>query len=326
MFRPFLLSGVALALSACSGEAPSLGGVRQELTEAEPSAQTSVVAVLAERGLDQQLCTGVVLSPWLVLTARHCLDAAVLELEARDCDTQFSEPEPDAHITVIPGTDIDLAAPEDHAAVTELWVPQGEGRLCGDDLVLLRVNQPLEGPGLPLTAHQVSEGELFTAIGYGLFDGDYGQQRMRGDAKVLCAGADCDDERLADSEFLAEAGVCGGDSGGPAVTPEGKVFAMAVRSSPSCDETAYLSLAPRIAWLAQAVRELAEETDSPLPPWASLEDEEPESDGETAAVRKAVIPVGGGGCRVPHGGVGHESAPFALLATLGLLLGRRKSR
>lgn len=263
-------------LGGCADVPSSLGTANQRLAEADPSDQPAVVAVSTEVGLSSRLCTGVVIAPGLILTARHCLSFTDWSLETASCDTTtLPLPSADVRITVIPGSDMDLVAPELERSVREIWMPENAGWLCGEDLALLLLDGPLPFAPLPISAEPfghpmsaLSPGTAFTAVGYGLADGDYGQQRMTGQASVTCVGEACHNPQIDEREFLGESGACEGDSGGPAIDDFGAVFGIVSRTSGDCSSTAYLSLAPHFSWLAQSARAAAEFAAEPYPSWA----------------------------------------------------------
>jgi hypothetical protein len=340
------------------------------LMDGMPSELGGVVAVYSDLGTAVKLCTGIVLLPNLVLTARHCLDPNPVSIEAIDCDASvISDPPPSAAVRVIAGQDIDLAPEDARAQVSEFLLPEDNGKLCGEDIALLLLDRALPVASAVVTTTQtnrlgtdrsvatlaggaasvlesagayagtssdVSRGDsnsrrggggassyastnasgsdvggahsdalgnapgsdvggansaldtssdasggvtgqssqaassqpfTFTAVGYGLFNGDWGRQRERRDARLLCIGQNCADTRIVSNEFLAQSGACEGDSGGPARDTAGAVFAIAVRSTADCSESAYLTLDGYREWLASAVEYAAERGGFERPAW-----------------------------------------------------------
>lgn len=287
---------------ACPDGDPSCGAVAkasQTLSGATPSTRSNIVAILSSRGMDEQLCTGTLLLPNLVLTARHCLIADRTAANG-DCASAIV-PEPDAttRVVAIPGADVDLAPADTHRAVREYLLPEDEGRLCGQDLALLVLDAPIQGALATISAVVPADTGPFSVVGYGLFDGDWGQQRESTSAKLICSGATCNDARLVARELLMNSGACEGDSGGPLFDAEGQQFALLSRTTADCTESAYLALSDYVPWLQTATAYAASKGGYPLPAWAEASPE-PSDDTVVKPVDKpgSTRASGGGGCNL----------------------------
>jgi len=289
----------------------------QALRDASASTRTDVVAVLSRVNGTDAWCTGVVLEPTLVLTAQHCVAAAAPPNTTFDCATATLTPvSPQSQVWVTQDASVtEMNSP--FVSVSSVRLPAGASRLCGDDIALLELSEPLADAtfaGLTVDVPPAHSG--FTSVGYGTDGTLSGVQRENSASAITCIGSDCADSRIAESELLATSGACEGDSGGPAFASEGSVFAIAVRSRADCEQTAYLGLAQHGAWLAQNAADVAKQKDIAVPTWAvtilaSLEQHP--MDAADASVTplqpERVLLAYGGGCSVP------TRAPQSNLAT-----------
>ncbi|HEY5960132.1 MAG TPA: trypsin-like serine protease [Polyangiaceae bacterium] len=75
----------AAASRPASAQSPAV--TRSGLMDGTPSTHRDVVAVMAELGNAARLCSGVVLLPNLVLTARHCFVTDATNIEDGNCET-----------------------------------------------------------------------------------------------------------------------------------------------------------------------------------------------------------------------------------------------
>jgi V8-like Glu-specific endopeptidase len=231
---------LALSVAACSGRAPV----------AEPTASTAspiqggvtdtthefVVAVIQELQQGQQsglaLCSGSLLAPNLVATARHCV--AAVTSDQVDCNvTTFGTVASPSALAVTTDPNISTANPH-YYAVEKIVVPPATS-FCGNDLALLILSTSVALPEYvtpvidpPMTDHSVWSTTI-TAIGYGVDSpddtagGTAGVRRIRQDIDLACIPhdktiADClsdpaASQFLSANEFEASGGTCDGDSG-----------------------------------------------------------------------------------------------------------------
>jgi len=267
------LLSLALGLAACAPTA-DLGVTAQGIANGvDDTTHTDVVgiAIFQSRGL--ATCTGSLIAPNLVLTARHCVSPVAAEgILCSDATvggtarsaTVTSAPYAAASFTVT--TDLTISLRGRNTPVAEVLVPPDStgARFCGRDIALLRLATPVRTTELirPRLDIAPQEGEVFTASGYGATTSEgtgSGRRRMREGLVVQHVGralARLGLTVLEESEWLADRGPCRGDSGGPALDEVGDVFGVLSRgSAQGCESPIYTRVDSYADWIrAQAAR------------------------------------------------------------------------
>jgi MYXO-CTERM domain-containing protein len=216
--------------------------------QASTPAQDAVVAIaMRPGGTFAGLCTGTLVAPNLVLTARHCV-AQVSEgnigctADGQSLAGGAVEGDYDATaLSIYRGVSAtkDMLADRNgtkHAAARgKQLVTEGASTLCNADLAFLVLDAPVPPPYAPLRLKDTPRGEVGTAVGYGLMEtGDVPQARLqRAGVSVLEVGSVVlvpeVNKGLGDSELLVGESVCSGDSGGPLLAASGAVVAVVSR-------------------------------------------------------------------------------------------------
>jgi hypothetical protein len=218
---------VAVALAACSqprGEAPLRDSAHAIQGGRPDTTSNFAVAVL---GLG--ICSGTLIAPNLVLTARHCVETRVDE-SAAFCENGPLASAGDLYVSTLAELDLEGGPdPRSFVAVARVLPMPEVAPGCSPDQALVELAEPIAAASATPVRPAVEPAYLarpsftpqVTAIGYGVDDvGSSGTRRIKEAIDVLCVH---DDDAFECSgipgitgefEIVVGKGPCQGDSGG----------------------------------------------------------------------------------------------------------------
>jgi hypothetical protein len=207
---------------------------------------SAVVALRVGTGSTFELCSGALVAPNVVLTARHCVTRNATSAVA--CDekghsangTHVTADEDPSTIGVYVGSSPSFGkAP---VARARAIVAPGGAYLCDSDIALVVLETSITNvTPLAVRLHgPARKGELIRSIGYGQNDRSepIGTRFRKERVAVLAQGAAVSASKtpLGAHEFEVGVSICQGDSGGPAISEETGAVIGVVSRGGSCSE------------------------------------------------------------------------------------------
>ncbi len=210
-----------------SVESALYGGVLDD----DASSNNAVVALRIGNGSPFELCSGVLIAPNVVMTARHCISHNITD--DIDCDengiskngNQVGDDVSPKTVHVMLGATPDFnAAPAANGKL--IFRPTGQ-TICNTDLAMVVLDKAITSvvPMKIRLEEGVTAGESIRAVGYGQNDKNVrlGTRFRKDGIKVMASGStprngSTGRPAIAGSEFEVGKSICQGDSGGPAIS------------------------------------------------------------------------------------------------------------
>jgi hypothetical protein len=226
----FALASFALGCSSGKdgNDGPAIEATRQAIQGGTSTGASYPFTVGISLQGGQSLCSGSLIAPNLVLTARHCV--AQTAEGSVDCTTAVvgsTFPTRSFGVTTNPNM---FAGGAKYYSVAEVIEPS-DSTFCGNDIALLRLTSNVPAseatPAAPVVQHKSFNTSRYdtkvTAIGYGATsaanDGS-GTRRIKRAINILCMDGSrtyCSSPQTSDfikpSEMITDPGTCSGDSG-----------------------------------------------------------------------------------------------------------------
>ena len=270
-------------------------------------------------------CTGVLIAPNLVLTARHCVSST-----ARDLICGSAPLAPPVDGSMLLSTN-DVTIVETSVAVRGLRVevPREGDDECGFDIAAVILQSEVPGARVypPRLDRDVMPGETFTAVGYGTTGSTgIGTRRFQPEVPVVCVGRDCAEEFVQDTEWQSgDDAFCRSDSGAPAIDADGFVLGVVSKGINPCSTPIVSSAYAWRDWIRSVGRMAAEEGGYAPAAWAlePVPDAGPADAGASDASEPGDAGLVDTDSGWAAGGTGH--AGLWLLVAFGTVIRRRNA-
>lgn len=299
--RALLTTILATMIGACAGpssdrdrdrdrassESAFLGRTRQKIVNGVPSTSAQDATVMLTQN-GELACTATLITPNLILTARHCVSNLDEESE---CGTSKGEM---AVTSFGVALGVNASGSSNVAKGKRLFVPPTKS-LCGADIALIQLDKDLtQNKRAVVRFTKLTVGEKTTAVGYGDDgSGDLTPGRFqRTNVQIVALGPGTNNYKAKNGQtFQVEVpegdvqtteSTCFGDSGGPLFDAQGQVVGVTSRGiDDACIDRP--TLWTGIPQHEQLIRDAAEAAGHPLEEASSAEDTEDEGSSKPSS-------------------------------------------
>jgi S1-C subfamily serine protease len=240
-----ILSAVAALLAGGCVHAHAVPVVSQAVMDQEQQGVVAVAATLDDDPSHVTLCSGALVAPNLILTARHCVSRAITATPACDARGEshnglhLADDADPSTIAIYVGAHVHVDRDPIRAHAIRTLHPSGRV-LCDADVAFLVIDRPLtDVTVLPIRLHgSVESGDRVLPVGFGGgTENIIGNRVARVGGTVLAVGPAANAETgavLGPREFEVDEATCRGDSGGPAIDARTGEIVGVVSRGASC--------------------------------------------------------------------------------------------